>query len=104
VKTLPVIFFDGALDHRDAPHRWQLRAGFERDLLYRAALSARERRQGKPIVVDDEQAAVAAARFEQRQADRVGVHQFVTDAYYDKKQRGPWQHSAPHRGSVISVC
>ena len=34
---------------------------------------------------------------------RVGVHQFVTDAYYDKKQRGPWQHSAPHRGSVISV-
>jgi hypothetical protein len=51
IHTRPLVFLRGELDHRDAPKRWQLRAGYERELLFRAALSARERRAGLPIHV-----------------------------------------------------
>lgn len=52
----PLDFLDGALDYRGAEKRWSLRAGFQRDLLQRAAEARYERRvqPGSPIVVYDE--------------------------------------------------
>jgi hypothetical protein len=51
----PLELFDGALDWRGAERRWNLRAGFERDLLHRASETRYQRRcrPGSAIRVRD---------------------------------------------------
>jgi len=77
----PLTLLEGALDHRQAPKRWQLDR-YPRELLTRAASTVYERRRGDPLVIRDERPAVlgtlpdrplAGGRLEYRSATTVDV-------------------------------
>jgi hypothetical protein len=79
VGLRPLTFLRGGLDYPGAERRWQL-DGAARELLGRAAYSARERHSGAPIVIYDEEG-------ERVELVAEGTWRYGSELYSERRER-----------------